>query len=102
MQDGVHGTYAEYTPVTAGKLMPVPDALSLQVATAALTLTLTRTRTRTRTQTLTLTNPTPNQVATAAAVQGLTAHYLVHDSYPLRAGQWCLVHAAAGGTGQWI
>jgi len=35
-------------------------------------------------------------------VQGLTAHYLVHDSYPLRAGQWCLVHAAAGGTGQWI
>ena len=35
MQDGVHGTYAEYTPVTAGKLMPVPDALSLQVATAA-------------------------------------------------------------------
>ena len=33
LQDGVHGTYAEYTPVAAGKLMPVPDALSLQVAT---------------------------------------------------------------------
>lgn len=39
--------------------------------------------------------------ATAAAVllQGITAHYLVHATYPLRAGQWALVHAAAGGVG---
>ena len=40
--------------------------------------------------------------ACVVPVQGLTAHYLVHDSYPLRPGQWCLVHAAAGGTGQWV
>jgi NADPH2:quinone reductase len=39
-------------------------------------------------------------VATAAAVQGLTAHYLVHDSFALKKGDWCVIHAAAGGTGQ--
>jgi len=39
--------------------------------------------------------------ATAAAMtlKGLTAHYLVHDAYPVRAGQTILVHAAAGGVG---
>ncbi|MEP7356528.1 MAG: quinone oxidoreductase [Anaerolineales bacterium] len=39
---------------------------------------------------------------TAAAVflQGLTAHYLSHTTFPLQAGQTCLIHAAAGGTGQ--
>jgi NADPH:quinone reductase len=39
--------------------------------------------------------------ATTAAVmlQGTTAHYLTHSTYPLAAGSSCLVHAAAGGTG---
>ena len=50
--------------------------------------------------------PVPDDVdldlATAAAVQGLTAHYLVNDSYNVQKGDWCLVHAAAGGTGQVI
>jgi NADPH2:quinone reductase len=32
-------------------------------------------------------------------LQGLTAHYLLHDSYPVRAGDTVLVHAAAGGMG---
>jgi NADPH2:quinone reductase len=38
---------------------------------------------------------------TAAAVmlQGMTAHYLTHSTFPLASGQSCLVHAAAGGTG---
>lgn len=31
--------------------------------------------------------------------QGLTAHYLAHDSGKLRTGMSCLVHAAAGGVG---
>ncbi len=37
----------------------------------------------------------------AAAVmgQGTTAHYLVHSCYPLKEGETCLVHAAAGGLG---
>ncbi len=39
---------------------------------------------------------------TAAAVmlQGLTAHYLVHDTYRLGPESRCLVHAGAGGVGQ--
>jgi NADPH2:quinone reductase len=37
--------------------------------------------------------------AAAAMLQGLTAHYLVHDTYPLKKGETALVHAAAGGVG---
>ncbi len=35
----------------------------------------------------------------AAMLQGMTAHYLVQSSYPLKPGDACLVHAAAGGVG---
>lgn len=40
-------------------------------------------------------------LATAAAVmlQGMTAHYLATDTFPLGPGHTCLVHAAAGGVG---
>ena len=34
LQEGVHGSYAEYTPVNAARLMPVPDDLSLELACA--------------------------------------------------------------------
>jgi len=40
-----------------------------------------------------------SQEAAAALLQGMTAHYLVHDTFPLRRGQTCLIHAAAGGVG---
>src|ERR1700737_3283359 len=38
--------------------------------------------------------------AAAAMLQGMTAHYLVTDTFPLRPGHTCLIHAAAGGVGQ--
>src|SRR5258708_37941795 len=38
--------------------------------------------------------------AAAAMLQGMTAHYLVTDAFALRPGHACLIHAAAGGTGQ--
>ncbi len=38
-------------------------------------------------------------VAAAAALQGMTAHYLAFDSYPVQEGDWVVVHAAAGGVG---
>jgi NADPH2:quinone reductase len=37
--------------------------------------------------------------AAAAMLQGMTAHYLTHSTFPLKSGDTCLVHAAAGGTG---
>jgi NADPH2:quinone reductase len=37
--------------------------------------------------------------ATALMLQGLTAHYLSHSTFPLAPGHTCLVHAAAGGAG---
>ena len=39
------------------------------------------------------------EVAAAALLQGMTAHYLASDSYPIESGDWVLVHAAAGGVG---
>ena len=39
------------------------------------------------------------KVAAAGMLQGMTAHYLASTVYPLRSGETCLVHAAAGGAG---
>jgi NADPH2:quinone reductase len=38
-------------------------------------------------------------VAAASMLQAMTAHYLPHSTFALRAGHSCLVHAAAGGVG---
>ena len=38
--------------------------------------------------------------AAAAMLQGMTAHYLSHDAYPLKPGDTALIHAGAGGVGQ--
>jgi len=47
--------------------------------------------------------PTPegvtDQQAAATMLQGMTAHYLLHDTFPLKRGQTALIHAAAGGVG---
>jgi NADPH2:quinone reductase len=45
--------------------------------------------------------PPELDLASAAAVmlQGMTAHYLTHSTYPLKVGETALVHAAAGGVG---
>jgi NADPH2:quinone reductase len=39
------------------------------------------------------------ETATAVVLQGMTAHYLVHDTHPVAPGETVLVHAAAGGMG---
>jgi NADPH:quinone reductase len=40
-----------------------------------------------------------DQQAAATMLQGMTAHYLCHDTYRLKRGETALVHAAAGGVG---
>jgi NADPH2:quinone reductase len=48
--------------------------------------------------------PVPSGVdlhkAAAVMLQGMTAHYLTHSTFPLQANHKCLIHAAAGGVGQ--
>ena len=39
------------------------------------------------------------EMAAAAMLQGMTAHYLSHSTFPLKAGDTALVHAGAGGVG---
>ncbi len=54
--------------------------------------------------------PLPKEVSfedgAAVILQGLTAHYLLHEFYPIKRGSTVLVHAAAGGMGlilvQWL
>ena len=47
--------------------------------------------------------PVPDEISTevaaAALLQGITAHYLVTSTYPVRPGDITVVHAAAGGVG---
>ena len=38
-------------------------------------------------------------VAAAVMLQGITAHYLALDTFPLQPGDRCLIHAGAGGVG---
>jgi NADPH2:quinone reductase len=40
------------------------------------------------------------QDAAAVMLQGMTAHYLSHTTFPLKKGHTALIHAAAGGTGR--
>lgn len=63
------GSYADYAAVSAEKLVPLPDGVSVAQGAAAM-------------------------------LQGMTAQYLAFSTYPLKAGDSCLVHAAAGGVGQ--
>jgi NADPH2:quinone reductase len=65
----VMGAYAEYIVAPAEKLVPF-------------NVTLVEAR-----------------LAAAAMLQGMTAHYLTHSTFPLQEGQTALVHAAAGGVG---
>ena len=62
------GAYTSHAVVPAGRLVPVPHAMSLSDAAAAM-------------------------------LQGMTAHFLATTTYPLKPGDTCLVHAAAGGVG---
>lgn len=39
------------------------------------------------------------EAAAAIMLQGMTAHYLTHSTYPVKPGDTVLIHAAAGGTG---
>ena len=47
--------------------------------------------------------PIPSDIsfeqAAAVMLQGMTAHYLSHAAYPIKAGDDVLIHAGAGGTG---
>jgi NADPH:quinone reductase len=67
--DAGAGSHAEAVAVDADRVVPVPDAV-------------------------------PVEVAAAAMLQGVTAHYLTRSTFAVQDGQWVLVHAAAGGVGQ--
>ena len=41
----------------------------------------------------------PFEVAAAVLLQGMTAHFLTHDTFPLDETHRCLIHAGAGGVG---
>jgi NADPH2:quinone reductase len=62
------GSYCEVAVVDAAEAVPIPDAVT-------------------------------DEVAAAVLLQGLTAHYLATSTYPVRAGETVVVHAAAGGVG---
>jgi NADPH:quinone reductase len=68
----VFGSYAEYTAVPASKLLPVPDAVGLDVATSCVVQGLTA------------------HYLTSTCNADL-----------IKPGEWCLIHGVGGGTCQW-
>lgn len=62
------GSYAEQVVLPADRVIPLPAAITAEVAAAAI-------------------------------LQGMTAHYLACSTYPVREGDVTVVHAAAGGVG---
>eukprot|EP00542_Grammatophora_oceanica_P019298 CAMPEP_0194030404 /NCGR_PEP_ID=MMETSP0009_2-20130614/3902_1 /TAXON_ID=210454 /ORGANISM="Grammatophora oceanica, Strain CCMP 410" /LENGTH=335 /DNA_ID=CAMNT_0038670345 /DNA_START=151 /DNA_END=1158 /DNA_ORIENTATION=- len=66
------GTYCEYSAVPAAKLLPVPDGVSMDVATSCVVQGLTA------------------HYLTTSAHAGL-----------IQEGEWCLIHGVGGGTCQW-
>jgi NADPH2:quinone reductase len=66
---GIMGSYAEYVVAPVEKLVPF-NVVYVEARLAA-----------------------------AVMLQGMTAHYLTHSTFPLQEGQTALVHAAAGGVG---
>jgi len=53
-------------------------------------------------QLVTLPTAVSFETGAAAMLQGMTAHYLTHSTFPLKKGDKALVHAAAGGAGRLI
>lgn len=68
----VFGSYAQYTAVPAAKLLPVPDGVSLDVATSCVVQGMTA------------------HYLTSSAHADL-----------IKPGEWCLIHGVSGGTCQW-
>src|SRR5919202_2338356 len=66
---GVPGAYAEYIVAPAERLVPFNATL------------------------------VEARIAAAVMLQGMTAHYLTHSTFPIEESQTVLVHAAAGGVG---
>src|SRR5918912_1379707 len=66
---GPSGAYAEYTVAPVDRLVPFNATL------------------------------VEARIAAAVMLQGMTAHYLTHSTFPLEEGFTALVHAAAGGVG---
>ncbi|GMI04829.1 hypothetical protein TrVE_jg13364 [Triparma verrucosa] len=68
----VFGSYAEYTAVPAGKILPVPDGVGIDVATSCVVQGMTA------------------HYLTTDAHAGL-----------IKPGEWMLIHGVGGGTCQW-
>jgi NADPH:quinone reductase len=48
---------------------------------------------------LPISDAVPDTIAAAIMLKGMTARYLLRETYPVKAGDWVLAHAAAGGVG---
>jgi NADPH:quinone reductase-like Zn-dependent oxidoreductase len=59
-------------------------------------------RTMSADQVVVLPDHVSDEAAAAAMLKGMSAEYLLHRTHRVRAGEWVLVHAAAGGVGLFL
>ena len=103
---GLYPSALPHTPGAegAGEVVAVGDGVDAgwigqRVASTALAGAYAELATAPADRIVTLPDDVDAEIAAAALLQGMTAHYLLHDSYPVRVGDTVLVHAAAGGMG---
>ncbi|MDF0528566.1 quinone oxidoreductase [Tsukamurella sp. 8F] len=105
-RQGIYPSKPPYTPGTegAGTVVALGDGVTSRsvgdrVAFADGTGTYAELATVPADRTVRVPDAVGSDVAASVLLQGMTAHYLTHDSYPVQPGDTVLVHAGAGGTG---
>ncbi|HKD98464.1 MAG TPA: quinone oxidoreductase [Micromonosporaceae bacterium] len=103
------GHYPRPTPFTlgtegAGEVVAVGDGVTAvhvgdHVASTNLTGAYAELSTAPADRVVGVPDGVDDEIAAASMLQGMTAHYLLHDSYPVKQGDTVLVTAAAGGMG---
>jgi NADPH2:quinone reductase len=91
----------------AGRVVAVGDGVTgvdvgARVATADATGAMSGYAAVAADQVVPIPDGVPADIASAAMLQGMTAHYLVNSTYSVQAGDEVLIHAAAGGVGQLV
>ena len=105
-RSGLYSLSLPFTPGSegAGTVMAVGPAVSAvrvgdRVASQELRGSYAELAVASADRLITLPDAIDTRTGAAAMLQGMTAHYLATSTYPLSRGDWCLVHAAAGGVG---
>ncbi len=105
-REGLYPMQRPYTPGRegAGTVVAVGDGVTFvrvgdRVASESLNGSYAQLATAKADRLVLLPDELDSASGAALMLQGMTAHYLATATHPLSPGEWCVIHAAAGGVG---